>query len=79
MSWTSGKPTDTLQRITRIEELTDRIKGEKLLEAFKDEKGLSSINLSSSGSVFNIIMELKSKRALVTEETFWLKFDFDLV
>lgn len=85
------KPTDTLQRITRIEELTARIKGdvtfEKLLEVFKDEKGYPvSICRAVGGpgwgaSIFNIIMELKSRRALVTlgraiepEETIWLEF-----
>ena len=70
------KPTDTLQRITRIEELTGRIKGdvtfEKLLGIFKDEKGYpASIcremgSTSRIASTFNIIMELKSRRALVT-------------
>ena len=85
------KPTDTLQRITRIEELAGRIKGdvtfEKLLEVFKDEKGYpASICRAVGGpgwgaSIFNIVMELKSRRALVTvgrpiepEDTFWLEF-----
>lgn len=87
----SRKPTDTLQRIARIEELAARIKGdvtfEKLLEVFKDEKGYpGSICRAVGGpswgaSIFNIIMELKSRRALVNlgraiepEEAFWLEF-----
>ena len=90
------KPTDTLQRITRIEELTTRIKGdvtfEKLLEVFRDEKGYpASIcravgGLSWGASIFNIVMELKSRRALVSlgrpiepEETFWLEFQPELI
>jgi len=90
------KPTDTLQRITRIEELTGRIKGdltfEKLLNVFKDEKDYpTSICRAVGGpswgtSIFNIIMELKSRRALVNlgrpiepEETFCLEFRPNLI
>lgn len=68
-----GKPTDTLQRITRIEELAVRIKGdgtfEKLAEVFKDEKGCPASVCRAvcrpgwGASMFNIVMELKSRRA----------------
>lgn len=84
-------PRDTLMRVVRIEELADQIKGEpnfeNLFEVFKDEKGYpASICRAVGGpswgaSIFNVIMELKSRRALVNlgravepEETFWLEF-----
>lgn len=87
----SRSPQDTLMRVGRIEDLADQIKGEpsfeKLFEVFKDEKGYpASIcrvagGSSTSASLFNIIMELKSRRAWVhlgratePEETFWLEF-----
>jgi len=82
---------DTLRRVVRIEELADKIQGEpsfeKLFEIFKDEQDYpgsicrSVGEGSTSASLFNIIMELKSRRAMVTlgkpinpEETLWLEF-----
>jgi len=82
---------DTLKRVVRIEELADEIKGElsfeKLFEIFKDEQNYPGSICravgegSTTASLFNIIMELKSRRAMVTlgrpikpEETFWLEF-----
>ena len=85
-------PRDTLDRIERIRELAEQVQGEpvweRLTKMFSDEKGFpASIcrarrgNEDSSVSLFNIIMELGSRRAKVTvgrlvqpQETFWLEF-----
>ena len=84
-------PGDTLVRVVRIKELADEIKGEpsfeKLFDIFKDEKGhpgsicRSVGGSSTSATLFNIVMELKSRRAMVSlgkptkpDETFWLEF-----
>lgn len=67
---------DSSYRVTRIEELTNRIDGEptkeKLFEIFKDEENYPGAicraqkGKSASASLFNIIMDLEAKRAYVT-------------
>jgi isopenicillin-N N-acyltransferase like protein len=85
-------PRDTLDRIERIEILADKMGEEptmeRLTDAFKDEKGFpASICRAKSGkksigaTLFNIVMELKGRRAKIVvgrpvqpEETLWLEF-----
>lgn len=85
-------PRDTLQRIVRIEQLADDLEGEptheKLRELFKDEQNVPTAICRAKGgesngaTLFNIVSDLKNKRALVTlgrpsepDEELWLKFD----
>jgi isopenicillin-N N-acyltransferase-like protein len=82
---------DSLVRIVRVEELCGRLGDEpgvdEVKEVFKDEKGLpTSIcrderDGSGTGTLFNIVMDLEAKRAVVTlgrpvapEEHFELAF-----
>lgn len=67
---------DSNYRVTRIEELTNKIDGkptrEKLFEIFKDESNYPGAicraqkKPSTSASLFNIIMDLEAKQADVT-------------
>ena len=67
---------DSSYRITRIEELTNKIQGpptmEKVFELFKDESNYPGAicraekGASKSASLFNIVMDCKKKRANVT-------------
>ena len=69
-------PRDTLDRVKRIEELADDVKGdlthEKLRELFKDEQGLPGAICRAKGgesngaTLFNIISNLTKKEALVS-------------
>jgi isopenicillin-N N-acyltransferase like protein len=85
------EPKDTLLRVKRIEKLVDGLEGEvtveKIAELFKDEEGLPTAicrmpgGASIGATLFNIVSDLKEKRALVTlgrpsepDEKFWLDF-----
>lgn len=67
---------DSPYRVTRIEELAKRIQGsptkDKIFEIFKDESNYPGAicraqkGNSRSASLFNIVMDLKAKRANVT-------------
>jgi len=69
-------PKDTLDRIKRIKQLADGVKGdptvEKLFELFKDEDGVPTAicrkegGASKGATLFNIVSDLTAKRALVT-------------
>jgi hypothetical protein len=69
-------PPDTLQRVKRIEQLVDDVKGEltasKIRGLFKDEQGLPGAICrttgvdSNSATLFNIVSDLGKKEALVT-------------
>ena len=70
------EPRDTLQRIKRIEQLADDVKGdlsaEKLRELFKDEQNLPGAICRAKGgesngaTLFNIVSNLTKKEAFVT-------------
>lgn len=69
-------PVDTLQRVKRIEQLADDVKGEltatKIRDLFKDEQGLPGAICRTTGvgsngaTLFNIVSNLSKKEALVT-------------
>jgi isopenicillin-N N-acyltransferase-like protein len=83
-------PRDTLERVKRIEVLADAVEDasiKNIADLFKDEEGhpgsicrTESLK-SKSATLFNIVSDLKQKRARVVlgkpvepEETFWLDF-----
>jgi isopenicillin-N N-acyltransferase-like protein len=83
-------PRDTLERVTRIQVLADGVENvsvDNIAELFKDEEGLPGAICrteqikSKSATLFNIVFDLKEKRARVVlgrpiepEDTFWLDF-----
>jgi isopenicillin-N N-acyltransferase-like protein len=67
---------DSVTRVDRIDEITNRVDGKptmnKIFELFKDEDNLpgaicrAAKGYSTIASLFNIVMDLEAKRAIVT-------------